>query len=205
MARIIGRGAEAILYLDKGNLVKKRIKKGYRHNSLDFKIRKSCTRKEYRLMSKASKFIDVPKIFDFCDVGMEIVMEFINGETIRDVLDSFSKNKRNKICNQIGENVALLHNNGIIHGDLTTSNFILKDDKIYFIDFGLGFFSNKVEDKAVDLHLLRQALESKHYKYFEDCFKEVLKSYKKKSDDFSRIIERFGVVEKRGRYKRKKK
>jgi len=204
MAKIIGRGAEAILYLDKGNLIKKRIKKGYRHDDLDFKIRKSCTRREYRLMSKAIMIVNVPKIFDFCDADMRIVMEFIDGEVIRDVLDGFDKVKRNKLCNKLGGNVALLHNKGIIHGDLTTSNFILKGGKIYFIDFGLGFFSHKLEDKAVDLHLLRQALESKHYKHFEESFKEVLKGYRKESDDFKGIIERFDAVEKRGRYKRKK-
>ena len=155
-------------------------------------------------MSKAYMVVNVPKIFDFCDVDMRIVMEFIDGEVIRDILDGLDRVKRNKLCNKLGGSVALLHNKGIIHGDLTTSNFILKNSKIYFIDFGLGFFSNKLEDKAVDLHLLRQALESKHYRHFEESFKEVLKGYRKKSDDFKGIIERFDAVEKRGRYKRKK-
>jgi len=205
MKKLIGRGAEAILYLEKGNLIKKRIKKGYRHKELDLKIRKTCTRKEYRLMNKASHIINIPKILDFCDSDMYISMEFINGKTIRDILDEINKTERNKICSQLGESIALLHNNGIIHGDLTTSNFILKKNKIYFIDFGLGFFSDKLEDKAVDLHLLRQALNSRHYRHSEESFKEILKSYRKKSNNFKKVIERLEVVEKRGRYKRKKK
>jgi Kae1-associated kinase Bud32 len=79
---------------------------------------------------------------------------------------------------------------------------ILKDNKVYFIDFGLGFVSLKIEDKAVDLHLLKQALESKHYKVFEDCFNSILKGYKK-SVNYEDVMERLKKVEKRGRYKRK--
>ena len=75
-----------------------------------------------------------------------------------------------------------------------------KENKIFFIDFGLSFFSDKTEDKAVDLHLLKKALESKHYKIFEECFKAALEGYKK-SDNYEAIIKRFQIVEKRGRYK----
>jgi len=202
---IVGRGAEAVLYLEKGNLVKERVKKGYRHKDLDLKIRKSCTRKEFKLMNKAFDVIDVPKIIDFCDSEMKIIMEFVKGGVVKDTLDGFEKGKRNEICFKIGESVALLHNNGIIHNDLTTSNFILKDGKIFFIDFGLGIFSDKIEDKAVDLHLLKQALESKHYRHFEESFKEILKGYKKKSGDYEGVVERLEIVERRGRYKRKSK
>ena len=68
------------------------------------------------------------------------------------------------------------------------------------IDFGLGFISHKFEDKAVDLHLLKQALEAKHFKYWKELVKEVFKSYEKSKN--SRIVlERLKAVEKRGRYK----
>jgi len=78
---------------------------------------------------------------------------------------------------------------------------ILKDKNIYFIDFGLGFFSIKLEDKAVDIHLFRQALESKHYKTAEECFKYIVEGYKKESKDFNEVMNRLEKVEKRGRYK----
>jgi len=81
---------------------------------------------------------------------------------------------------------------------------ILKDDKVYFIDFGLGFINDKAEHKAVDLHLLKQALESKHYRHFESCFKDVIDSYCKNINDKTSILERLDKVEKRGRYKNKK-
>jgi len=203
MKKVIGRGAEAILYLEDGKVTKERVKKGYRHPDIDYRIRRSCTRHENKLLVSASSFINVPKVFEFSDSGMKIIMEFIEGETLRDILDGMPKDKRLEICGQLGKSIALLHDVNIIHGDLTTSNFILKDDKIYFIDFGLGFFSTKVEDKAVDLHLLRQAFESKHYRHFDECFKTVIDSYVKTSVNGKPVLERFSAVEKRGRYKRK--
>jgi len=71
---------------------------------------------------------------------------------------------------------------------------------IFFIDFGLGFISHKYEDKAVDLHLLKQALEAKHFKHWEELLKEIIKGYNK-SKDAKIVLERLKAVEKRGRYK----
>jgi TP53 regulating kinase-like protein len=201
--KVIGRGAEAVLYLESGRIIKERVKKGYRHPDIDLRIRKMCTRRENKLLFSASSLIDVPKVFDFSDSEMKITMEFIIGDTLRDVLDSLPKTKRVKVCEQLGCSIALLHDASIIHGDLTTSNFILKDNKVFFIDFGLGFFSVKAEDKAVDLHLLRQALESKHYRHFEECFDAVISGYKKTSVNAKQTLDRFVAVERRGRYKRK--
>lgn len=203
MKKIIQRGAEAILYLNHNKLVKERIKKGYRHEAIDKQIRKKTTRRETKLLDTASSEIPVPKVYESSDSDMKIVMEFIDGKRIKDILDRMNETERKKICFKIGEQVALLHNKNMIHGDVTTSNMILKEGKIYFIDFGLGFFSTRVEDKAVDLHLLKQALESKHYKHFEESFNEVMNGYKKTSNNFKAIEERFIKVESRGRYKGK--
>ncbi|GAH70572.1 unnamed protein product, partial [marine sediment metagenome] len=141
-----------------------------------------------------------------------------DGKKLSDYLDKFPLKKQKKVCKLIGESTAKLHNADIIHGDLTTSNMILKDNKIisheqklkggvgrkrgslYFIDFGLGFISHKFEDKAVDIHLLKQALEAKHFKNWEILFREVLKGYSK-SKDSEIVLERLNKVEKRGRYK----
>lgn len=203
MKKVIGRGAEAVLYLDSGKVVKERVSKGYRHPSIDLRIRKFCTRREAKLLSAASSLVHVPRVFESSDSEMRISMEFVEGKTLRDVLDSFSKKRRLKVCEQLGRSIALLHDANIIHGDLTTSNFILKNDNIYFIDFGLGFFSGKAEDKAVDLHLLRQALESKHYRHFDECFGAVVLGYKGNSLHAASVLGRFLAVEKRGRYKKK--
>ncbi|MBM3199419.1 Kae1-associated serine/threonine protein kinase [Candidatus Woesearchaeota archaeon] len=203
MKNLIAQGAEAKLYKEDDKLIKERIKKGYRHEEIDKGIRKKNTRHEQRLLEKAAKIINVPKVLGYNESEHTITMEFIHGLTLRDALDQMPTQKRLETCERLGQEVAKLHNADIIHGDLTTSNFILKEDKIYFIDFGLGFHSTKIEDKAVDLHLLRQAFESKHYTHFEQSFEAVMKGYKEQSKQAKEILDRFEVVEKRGRYKKK--
>jgi Kae1-associated kinase Bud32 len=78
---------------------------------------------------------------------------------------------------------------------------IYKNKKVYLIDFGLGFHTKKIEDKAVDLHLIQQALNAKHYEIADKCFNIILKNYK--PEQAKLIIERIRVIESRGRYKHK--
>ncbi len=198
--KILQQGAEAIIFLDKNKIIKKRVKKSYRIKELDDKIRKLRTRSEGKLLNKASKIVSIPNLQKINEKINEIEMEFIKGEKLSEHLDKFPLKKQKEICKQIGQGVAKLHDADIIHGDLTTSNMILKDKKIYFIDFGLGFINHKFEDKAVDIHLLRQALEAKHFKHWEILFREFLKGYSK-SKNSKTTLERLKVVEKRGRYK----
>jgi len=196
--KIIQQGAEAKIILIDSNIIKDRIKKSYRIAELDEAIRKRRTKSEAKLLEKASQIINSPKpeIENFD----KIKMPFIDGKKLSEHLDKFSLEKQKQICKKIGKSIAKLHEADIIHGDLTTSNMILKDDKIFFIDFGLGYISHKFEDKAVDLHLLKQALEAKHFKYWEILVKEVLTNYKKFKDS-KIVLERLKAVEKRGRYK----
>ena len=78
---------------------------------------------------------------------------------------------------------------------------IVKDGKIWFIDFGLGFISKRDEDKAVDLYLLREALESTHFMIIEKAWKAVIDSYKSHYQGSNKVIKALSDVEKRGRYK----
>lgn len=241
--KILQQGAEAIIYKIDNKVVKDRIKKSYRIPELDLKIRRRRTKAEAKLLTKASEIINSPKPLADPGSGRMIHMPFIDGKKLSEHLDNFSLNKQKQICNKIGDSIAKLHDSDIIHGDLTTSNMILveekniathlssqinkdsiniksqnkikliknkvvggvdgrlqEDFKIFFIDFGLGFISKKFEDKAVDLHLLRQALEAKHFKNWEVLFDEVIKGYKN-SKDSKIVLERLKAVEKRGRYK----
>ncbi|MEM2089992.1 MAG: KEOPS complex kinase/ATPase Bud32 [Candidatus Pacearchaeota archaeon] len=200
MEKVIAQGAEAILLRKNKSLEKKRIKKSYRNKELDLFLRASRTRREARLLEKAASLIPVPKIKKLRK--FEIEMEFLEGKKLSEWLDKFPKEKAFKICNEIGMNIAKLHANNIIHGDLTTSNMIYKDGKVYFIDFGLGFHSSRVEDKAVDLYLLKQALKSKHFKSWNNYFEEVIKGYKWQGSE--QVLKHLEKVEKRGRYKGKK-
>jgi TP53 regulating kinase-like protein len=74
---------------------------------------------------------------------------------------------------------------------------------VYFVDFGLGYVSSRIEDMAVDLHLLRQALESKHYRVWKKAFAIILAAYRKGMKNSAAVLKRLEVVEMRGRYKQK--
>ncbi|MBU0979665.1 MAG: Kae1-associated serine/threonine protein kinase [Nanoarchaeota archaeon] len=193
--RKVSFGAEAVIYEKKGQLVKKRLKKGYRHPDIDLRLRKQRNRREFRLLEKLEG-MKVPKLFSHEDFSF--TMEKIDGSKVRDVLTRHTI----AVCEAIGDMVAELHNKGVIHGDLTTSNMILSGE-LYLIDFGLSFYSEKAEDKAVDLHLLKQALKSKHWDIADEAFDRVVKAYEKKASHAKLTLNRLEKVEARGRYKGK--
>jgi len=196
MNTLISQGAEALITKKDNYLIKDRIKKSYRLPEIDIRLRKTRTKKEAKLLQKAQTLIPVPKIISSTDYSISI--EYLKGKKLSEHLDKL-KNKLN-IAEEIGKNIAILHNNNIIHGDLTTSNMIYSKNKLYFIDFGLGFESNKVEDKAVDLHLIKEALTAKHYKNARELFNSILEGYKI-SNTYKETLTRLKKVEKRGRYK----
>ena len=196
---ILSQAAEAIIYKTDNLIIKDRIPKSYRIKILDDKIRKSRTKAEKKLLEKASQVINSPRPLEARET-YQIRMPFIDGKKISEYLDSFPEKLQKQICKEIGKSVAKLHEVNIIHGDLTTSNMILSKEKIFFIDFGLGFISHKLEDKAVDLHLLKQALEAKHFQKWKELFDAVIRGYSNYKDS-KKVLEQLKAVEKRGRYK----
>jgi len=197
MTKIIQQGAEAIITLNNNQITKNRVKKSYRLKELDEKIRKQRTKSEAKILDKLFSTIPVPKLIKTYNKE-NIIMQYIQGQKLSQYLEQLDYKK---ICKQIGELITSLHNQNIIHGDLTTSNMIFSQDKVYLIDFGLSFHSNKLEDKAVDLHLLKQALEAKHFKIAEEAMNIILNNYK--PEKYKEILEKLKVVESRGRYKEK--
>lgn len=207
--KILQQGAEAIISLNSKNQIEKnRVSKSYRFPLLDKKIRKQRTKSEAKILIKASQIISVPKLISSTET--DLVIEYIKGKKLSEYLDKL-KNQI-QIAETIGKQIALLHNNNIIHGDLTTSNMIYIEEnktldnnspkfKLYFIDFGLSFNSHRPEDFAVDLHLISQALEAKHFKNYKSLFNAVLKGYKSISSKTKEILKRLEKVESRGRYK----
>ena len=191
----IAHAAEAIIYKQDNKIIKDRIKKDYRISEIDKNLRKSRTQLESKIMLKALRNkINVPKIKDYKDNKIE--MEFLDGELVKDILN---EENYKDICEKIGKQLAKLHDINIVHGDLTTSNMIYKDNKVYFIDFGLAQNSKRIEDKAVDLYLISQALNSKHHEIADVCFKQIISNYKNKNTE--EILNRLNQIEKRRRYK----
>ena len=203
---IIQQGAEAVIELHGNAVIKKRREKSYRNPEIDGKIRKMRTRSEARLLERASGIVPVPKIMKCDEEKKEIRMEYVKGKKLSDCLDDCVFEVQEKISEKMAENVSALHNAGIIHGDLTTGNMILPEFqetdkiKIYFLDFGLGFMSRRFEDKAVDLHLLKQSLKTKHFRTGEKLFEKIKISYGEKANDSGKILQRLTAIEKRRRY-----
>lgn len=289
--KILAQAAESIIIKQDDKIIKRRIKKGYRIPEIDEKLRKLRTRSEAKIIERLQDKINVPKIISVNEISKEIVMEFIEGKKLSDNLDLFPVNQQIEVCKEIGKEVGKMHDENIIHGDLTTSNMILQENcckisnnkelcctnkgiqknniknlvdnnklkdccpdkltnkklcypdnkkgsritnklvinnseipeqeegmeetkikaseankcepssiKIVLIDFGLSFHSIKIEDKAVDIHLFRQALESKHFQNWEKLYKSFTEGYNPK--DKTQILKQLEKVELRGRYRK---
>ena len=201
MVKVIKRGAEAILFLEGENLIKERIKKSYRISQIDEKLRKERTRKEARLMTEAQRVgIRIPRIISVDEKNHKIVMEYIEGERLKELLNETNDKERENLTIEIGKGIGLMHENGIIHGDLTTSNMIFKDNKIFFIDFGLGEFSKRIEDLATDLSVLKEAFKSTHFRYLNVLWESFIKGYRQTNTNWEKVLDSLEDIEKRGRY-----
>lgn len=201
---IIRRGAEAEIHLTEwlGRKVisKHRVPKKYRLSELDNTLRIHRTKKEAKLISEARRLgVATPIIYDIDLIEHKIIMEYIDGPRIKDVLLDMDKSKRREILIKIGSSIGILHNNNIIHGDITTSNILYRDDKLYFIDFSLGDIADDIESKGVDLHLLMEAFESTHPELMTE-FEYVLDGYHAQFEAASEVVKKIDEIIKRGRY-----
>lgn len=226
------QGAESRLYfgLHAGNrcVIKYRFSKKYRHPLLDKKLTKERTKRERRIIDKIrsnSKLLGnyIPKVVWSNDSTL-LMTEIIDCEPLYDFIER-EPTKTIDLAPLIAQCLAELHNLGIIHGDLTTSNLLLvpkikseenpekkaksesiQDSHIVIpIDFGLSTGSVHPEERAVDLYVLERALLSTH---FSDStfFNAILESYIEKIDETKcehlgkeKILERFKDVRARGR------
>ncbi len=201
---LLKRGAEAELhrteFLGRPAVAKIRVPKGYRLLVLDDELRRARIRMEARLMAEArAAGVAVPILYDIDVAGHTITMEFIDGPTVKEVLERGGPMAA-KIARELGRIVGRLHRAGIIHGDLTTSNMILRDRRIVMIDFSLGGKSDDIEARGVDLHLLREALTSAHARA-TIYYREVLRGYREiMKKGAIPVIAKVKEIESRGRY-----
>jgi len=128
-------------------------------------------------------------------------MDYINGRTLKEELHVVSKSERRTRCRALGELLAVMHLGGVVHGDVTLSNVISQNGKLFMIDFGLGNFSKEVEAMGVDLLLLNRSIRSTHYMFHTELFRSFVEGYRevrgRKADE---ILEKMREVERRGRY-----
>lgn len=199
-------GAEAILqrgkWLEYQVLRKIRIPKTYRIEQIDNNLRRSRTISESKLLvASRDAGVKTPFIFDIDLETATITMEYIEGQLVKDLLNS-SGNFEDKIhyISLMGRNVGKLHSKDIIHGDLTTSNVLIENQELVFIDFGLGKFSKAVEDKAVDILLIKKCFTSTHADHEKEYFIAFQKGYKETMSDAKTIFRRAMKVEARARH-----
>ncbi len=206
---LVAKGAEANIYsdhyLDEEVLLKKRVAKGYRIREIDEYLRRKRTKNESKLLGEAKRCgVVTPLVYDVDLKESIITMEKVTGTEVKEIFsgeNSMDLSTIRSISRIIGENVARLHDCGIIHGDLTTSNLILREDEdsVVFIDFGLGKISDLVEDKGVDLLVFKKAINGIHHDISQECFDSIIEGYSG-ALDYKKIVAKIDEIEGRGRY-----
>jgi len=185
------RGAEAVVILGKDSVEKRRCSKRYRVPSLDSRLIAERTRAEARIISAARRAgVPTPIIRDV--TGDTLVMERVEGPLLKEVLTTGN-------VREAGRMVGRLHSGGIIHGDLTTSNIIVRDGRCVLIDFGLSLVSSEIEARGVDLHVFFQTLESTtpDHAALRDAFTE---GYAAEFPGHAEVLAREQEIGRRGRY-----
>ncbi|CAG8446334.1 7583_t:CDS:2 [Acaulospora morrowiae] len=199
-ASLIKQGAEAVSNV-KEAIVKERFRKTYRHPALDKKLTARRVTQEARSLFKCHKSgVDTPILY-FVDVERStIYMEFVEGKVVKDLILETDGEWSTQLAEKIGTAIARMHAVDVIHGDLTTSNLLLRDSNrsLVVIDFGLSYVSSLPEDKAVDLYVLERAFLSTHPNS-EDMFKAILKTYEKNYKASKGVLTKLADVRLRGR------
>ena len=212
--KLLRKGAEANLYygswFGSEAIFKHRVPKKYRLEELDKRIRTKRTLNEARALIRVKKYgLNCPQVYEIDVESSTIVMKYIKGDKLKDVFGKMDDSKKIKLFRKIGSFIAKLHQNGHVHGDITTSNMIVtNDDELFLIDFGLHDYSDSIEDKSVDLHLFKRVLISSHGEDYEACYAAFLEGYMEEYsnaqlDESASIIKNIAVIETRGRYVKK--
>ncbi|KAI9282892.1 kinase-like domain-containing protein [Umbelopsis sp. AD052] len=206
-AVLIKQGAEARVYElipfltnPNGCIVKERFSKTYRHPVLDKQLTHRRVSQEARCLFRCRKAgIDTPALYMVDPEAATIYMERILGRILKDIIIE-GKADTDVLADAIGAALAKMHDVDVVHGDLTTSNLMLRDDNtsLVIIDFGLSYVSKLPEDKAVDLYVLERAFSSTHPQT-EALFERILVSYKSHSKQAKPTLNKLEEVRLRGR------
>jgi len=224
---LVSQGAEGRLwkipnYLPDGQhaVAKERFSKSYRHPVLDERLTKSRCKSEVKCLVKCRRGgVKCPALYGVSLSQSPLVcvvyMEFCRGTTVRAYLEQELLHTRANngsssspsngaffdLAHSMGKLIGRVHNVGVMHGDLTTSNMMYFEKEITLIDFGLARSSNNPEELAVDLYVLERALVSTHPEllvtntnnegFFLD---EMLSSYKATSMKSHAVLLRLGQL-----------
>ncbi len=193
------QGAEAVVEIDGERVRKRRLPKSYRHPELDERLRRERVVLEARLTSDVRRQgVPTPLVRDVDTREVQLTVEYVGDADLRAVLDSEEGEDR---VRSVATHLATLHGAGIAHGDPTTRNVRVGDSgtdgRTYLIDFGLGHYTDDVEDHAMDLHVFEQSLAGTAGESEVLC-ETFEAAYVEAGDEAVR--ERLRAIEGRGRY-----
>ena len=107
--------------------------------------------RKFKRESLAAASISHPNIVSIYDVGTEkiedkevhyIVMEYIDGKTLKDLINDegrLSEKRALNYCIQIAEALKVAHSKHIVHRDIKSQNIMVtRDDRIKVTDFGIA-------------------------------------------------------------------
>ncbi|RNJ27199.1 bifunctional N(6)-L-threonylcarbamoyladenine synthase/serine/threonine protein kinase [Halosegnis longus] len=184
------RGAEAVVTMGE-RVRKERVGKAYRHPTLDERLRSERTRQEARLTNLARREgVPTPVVFDVDDTDHVLEFERVGDRDLREALTE--PNVR-----AVGRHLAACHDAGFVHGDPTPRNARVGEERVFLIDFGLGYHTKHVEDYAMDLHVFEGSLAgtSDDADRLTEAFEA---GYESRGD--AAVIAQLREVEGRGRY-----
>ncbi|EZQ03129.1 serine/threonine protein kinase [Candidatus Acidianus copahuensis] len=201
--KLISRGAESFIYetyfLGIHAILKKRISKQYRESTLDERINRERTIHEAKIMYDAMRAgVPVPAVLYINLEQKELIIEYIEGESLLEYLKRRNE-MEDKFMEELGIIVSRLHRNKIVHGDLTTNNVMVSNNRLFVIDFGLSKRSDDVEDIATDIHVFLRSLESIHPEKKEKLYSAFLKGYMA-LPNFNEVLSTVKEIRMRGRY-----
>ena len=147
------RGAEAVVSIADDHVVKRRLPKRYRHPELDARLRRERTVAEARLTSEARRHgVPTPLVLDVDLAEATLTLQHVGSADLSSDLTA-------EHVRTVGEYLATLHRERVVHGDPTTRNVRVREgERPFLIDFGLGYHSGHVEDHAMDLHVFEQSV-----------------------------------------------
>jgi TP53 regulating kinase and related kinases len=184
---------------------KVRVPLPYRLPVLDEAIRHQRTVREAQMIHAArSAGVQSPHIYDVDLAAATLVLEHISGQRLKDLIPHLDGRRTSRLLSRLGSVAASLHKGGIMHGDLTTANVIVRDGDLVLLDFGLALHSDRVEDHAVDLRLIKETLTGAHPTIARAGMRSLLEGYAAVAGPArGRAVQRqVRSIERRGRYAR---
>ncbi len=203
---LLKRGAESEIrlgsFLGLPAVFKVRVRKPYMHPRLATRLASQRTRREAKVIAAALEAgVNAPLLLAVLPSAGVLVMEYVEGPLLKELLAGAARGEAVKLAREAGVILGRLHAAGIVHGDPTTSNFIASPRGLVLIDYGLAEFSEHVEERAVDLHLFRRAVEATHASLAGSLYEALLEGYREvMGGEAEKVISRAEEIKLRGRY-----